>query len=99
MALGRPVVASAAGGNPELVEDGASGLLVPPRDPAAAAAAVRRLLTDTWQTARLAAAGRERVVKGFSTEVRLDRIEALYRRLIAGRSTRAASGEATTVNR
>ena len=99
MALGRPVVASAAGGNPELVEDGVSGLLVPPRDPAAAAAAVRRLLTDTWQTARLAAAGRERVVKGFSTEVRLDRIEALYRRLIAGRSTRAASGEATTVNR
>jgi glycosyltransferase involved in cell wall biosynthesis len=99
MALGRPVVASAAGGNPELVQDGVSGLLVPPRDVAAAARAVRRLLSDPPLAARLSAAGRDRVVEGFSTEVRLDRIETLYRRLIAGRSRGGASGQATTVSR
>lgn len=83
MALGKPVVASAAGGNPELVEDGVSGLLVAPRDPAALASAVEKLLGDSDLALRLGRAARERVVAGFSTEVRLDRIEALYRRLVA----------------
>ncbi|HEY3173724.1 MAG TPA: glycosyltransferase family 4 protein [Thermoanaerobaculia bacterium] len=99
MAILRPVVASAAGGNPELVEDGVSGILVPPQDAAAAATAVRGLLSDPALAARLSAAARDRVARGFSTEVRLDRIEALYRRLIAGRSRGGASREATTVSR
>ena len=82
MALGKPVVASAAGGNPELVQDGSSGLLVPPRDPEALAAAVGRLLEDPALSSRLARAARERVVSGgFTTEARLDRIEAVYRGL------------------
>lgn len=83
MALGKPVIGSSAGGNPELVVDGESGLLVPPRDPRALAAALRRLFTDQRLRERLALAGRERVAKGFSSEVRLDRIEALYGRLLA----------------
>jgi glycosyltransferase involved in cell wall biosynthesis len=99
MALARPVVASAAGGNPELVEDGVSGLLVPPRDPAAVSAAVRRVLSDPDLAARLGTAARERVVRGFSTEIRLDRIEELYSRLIAGRARAGRSREATTVSR
>ena len=90
MALGTPVVGSAAGGNPELVEDEVSGLLVPPRDAEALARAVARLLKDPELGARLALRGRERVAKGFSTEVRLDRIEALYRRLTAGRAIAGA---------
>jgi glycosyltransferase involved in cell wall biosynthesis len=101
MALGKPVVASAAGGNPELVEDEVSGLLVRPRDPAATAAALHRLLTDTSLSGRLGRAARERVVGGFSTEVRLDRIEALYRSLVAtsGRSRRGERRAATTLDR
>ncbi|HVE65126.1 MAG TPA: glycosyltransferase family 4 protein [Thermoanaerobaculia bacterium] len=83
MALGKPVVASAAGGNPELVEDGVSGLLVAPRDPAALASAFGKLLGDPDLASRLGRAARERVVAGVSTELRLDRIEALYRRLVA----------------
>jgi glycosyltransferase involved in cell wall biosynthesis len=82
MALGVPVAASRAGGNPELVVDGESGLLVAPRDPASLAGAVRRLLTDRELGARLARAGRERVRRGFSNEVRLDRMEALYQKLL-----------------
>ncbi len=95
MALEKPVVASAAGGNPELVVDGEAGLLVPPRDPVAMASAVRRLLTDSSLAARLARGGRVRVEKGFSSEARLDRIEALYSRLIAERARGGASGGAT----
>jgi L-malate glycosyltransferase len=86
MALGVPVIASAAGGNPELVVDGESGLLVPPRDPAATARAIRRLLTDPPLASLLARGGRDRVEKGFSSEIRLDRIEALYSRLISERA-------------
>jgi glycosyltransferase involved in cell wall biosynthesis len=91
MALGKPVIASAAGGNPELVVDGESGLLVPPRDPAAMAAGVRRLLTDRALSARLASGGRQRVEAGFSSEVRLDRIEALYARLLREKSHEATA--------
>ena len=95
MALGVPVVASAAGGNPELVVNGESGLLVAPRDPAALAAAVRRLLTEPGLASRLSRGGRERVEKGFSSEIRVDRIEALYTRLIAERARGGGSAGAT----
>jgi len=81
MALGKPAIASAAGGNPELVEDGISGLLVPPRDPRAFSEALARLLADPALRERLGARARERVLAAFSLERRLDRIEALYRGL------------------
>jgi glycosyltransferase involved in cell wall biosynthesis len=90
MAMGTPVLASAAGGNPELVVDGSSGRLVPPRDPPALAAALAALLRDPAEAGRLGRQGRERVEQGFSSEVRLDRIEALYRSLIAERARGAA---------
>lgn len=99
MALGRPVVASAAGGNPELVVDGESGILVPPQDPSALAAALRRLLLDPALASQLGRGGRERVETGFSSEIRLDRIESLYRRLIAERSRAEAKEEATAARR
>jgi glycosyltransferase involved in cell wall biosynthesis len=86
MALGKPVVASSAGGNPELVVDGESGLLVPPRDPRALAAALRRVLTEGPLRERLSRGGLERVARGFSAQVRLDRVEALYGRLLSERA-------------
>lgn len=81
MALGKPVVATAVAGNPELVEDGVSGILVLPRDVPMLAAAVSRLLRDAELAARLAAAGQERVRQSFSTEPRIARLEALYLRV------------------
>jgi glycosyltransferase involved in cell wall biosynthesis len=95
MALGRPVIASSAGGNPELVEDGRSGLLVPPRDPAAFAAALGRLLEEPELARRLGCGGRERVLASFTVEARLDRMEVLYRRLIASAGRAEASAAAT----
>ncbi len=77
MALGKPVVATSVAGNPELVEDGVSGILVAPRDVRMLAAAISRLLRDTELAARLAAAGQARVREHFSTSVRVSRLEAL----------------------
>jgi glycosyltransferase involved in cell wall biosynthesis len=54
-----PVVAAAAGGTPEVVRDGVTGLLVPPRDCGALREAVRRVLTDADLRLRLVAGGRE----------------------------------------
>src|SRR5213593_288426 len=66
MALGKPVAASAAGGNPDLITDEETGLLVPPRDAAAWARAVDRLAVDRDLAARLARAGRDRVRSTFT---------------------------------
>ena len=59
MAHGRPVVATAVGGLLDAVEDGVTGLLVPPRDPSALRAAITTLLADGDLRCRLGAAGRE----------------------------------------
>jgi glycosyltransferase involved in cell wall biosynthesis len=61
MACGVPVVATAVGGLTDTVVDGVTGVLVPPRQPAALAEAVRALLADPSRRALLGAAGRERV--------------------------------------
>jgi glycosyltransferase involved in cell wall biosynthesis len=88
LACERPVVATALAGMPELVRDGETGLLVPPRDPAALAGAILRVLADpTWAQA-MARAGRKRVEAHFSSRAKLDAIEALYRRLLAARGAR-----------
>jgi len=81
MALGRPVVATSVAGNPELVEDGISGILVPPRDVPMLAAAISRLLRDRELAHRLADAGQSRVRENFSTAARIARLEALYLRV------------------
>ena len=83
MAMERAVIATACAGNRELVEDGEVGLLVPQKDVPALAEALLRLLDDSGLRARLGAAARRRVVAGFSTEARLDRLEALYLRCLA----------------
>ena len=59
-------VATAAGGIPEVVEDGKTGLLVPPRDPRALADALHVLLTDEARARSLGAAGRRRFLASFS---------------------------------
>lgn len=68
MAYGRPVVASATGGLLDLVDDGVTGLLVPPGDTATLRAALERLLGDAELRARLGAAARERARERFSWE-------------------------------
>ncbi|MEW6267887.1 MAG: glycosyltransferase family 4 protein, partial [Thermodesulfobacteriota bacterium] len=87
MAAGRPVVASAVGGLPELIRDGEQGLLVPARDRAALAAALARCLRDPELRARLGAAGQTRA-EAFSTAAMARGTESVYERALAARSTR-----------
>lgn len=89
MALGLPVIASAVGGTPEAVEAGVTGLLVPPSDPAALAAAIEELAGDPSRRTRMGAAGRERVAERFRIDRMVDEVLALYLE-VAGES--AASG-------
>jgi glycosyltransferase involved in cell wall biosynthesis len=81
LAMETPVVATALEGNPELVRPGETGLLVPPRDPAALADALLRVLADPGWARGLGRAGRRLVVAEFSTEAKVTRLERLYARL------------------
>jgi glycosyltransferase involved in cell wall biosynthesis len=78
MACGKPVVASAVGGLLDLVVDGVTGLLVPPRDPAALRRALESLLADRDLRLRLGAAGRRRAAERFSWARIVDATLAAY---------------------
>ncbi len=86
MSASRPVVASSVGGIPELIADGESGILVPPADPHALAAAVARLLTDRTLAVRLATTARHRARHHFSLDRVVSETEALYRALLDGKA-------------
>jgi sugar transferase (PEP-CTERM/EpsH1 system associated) len=88
MAARRPVVATDVGGNAEAVEAGVTGLLVPPADPAALAAAISGLLRDPERAARLGEAGRRSLERRFSLTAALAANQEIYRK----RSAEAAAG-------
>ncbi len=81
MATGTPVVATAQGGPLDIVEDGRTGVLVPPRDPSAMAKAIIALLHDPERAARMGQHGRERVLNHYTAKQYVDGIEAVYREL------------------
>ncbi|HEY3283630.1 MAG TPA: glycosyltransferase [Armatimonadota bacterium] len=83
MAQGLPVVASAVGGVPELIEDQREGLLVPPKDPRALAQALEALVTDRELRRRMGRAGEERVAASFTFDEMARRYDELYYELRA----------------
>lgn len=80
MASGMAVVASAVGGTPEIVEDGRSGVLVPPGNAGALAGALERVVDDATLRRDLGAAGRARVLRHFRLEPFLDRMVEILER-------------------
>ncbi|HTT94688.1 MAG TPA: glycosyltransferase family 4 protein [Solirubrobacterales bacterium] len=78
MMVGVPVVATAVGGIPEAVDDHETGLLVPPADTEAMAAAIDELIVDDGLRRRIAAAARARVERDFAAPTMARRFEALY---------------------
>jgi glycosyltransferase involved in cell wall biosynthesis len=78
MAHGRPVVASAVGGLLEAIDDGVTGVLVPPRDVAALREALEDLLVDDAKRKRLGAAARAYAVEHFSRETEVEALLAVY---------------------
>ncbi|KAB1650590.1 glycosyltransferase [Pseudoclavibacter endophyticus] len=84
MACGRPVVGSAVGGLLDSIDDGTTGVLVPPRDVGATAGAIRRLADDPALADRMGRAGRERVQQCFTWERVAELTEAAYHEARAG---------------
>jgi len=80
LALGLPVVATAVGGVPEVVEDGREGFLLPPRRPSELAAAILTLLNDAEACQRMAAAAAQRGAE-LSIDTAVQRTEAMYHEL------------------
>ncbi|WP_243028295.1 glycosyltransferase [Thermus albus] len=83
MAAGKPVVATAVGGVPELVEDGVSGILVPPGDVEALARAIARLVEDVGLRLRLGQEASNRAREQFDVGFMVRQYETLYERLLA----------------
>jgi glycosyltransferase involved in cell wall biosynthesis len=87
MASGLPVLATAVGGNAELVDHGSTGEIVPPSDIEALAAALIRLALDPAAAAAMGLRGRERVERLFSLPAMVASYQGLYDRLLAERTT------------
>jgi glycosyltransferase involved in cell wall biosynthesis len=81
MAMAKPTVATAVGGNTEVVEDGVTGLLVPPGDVDATSEAIFNLISDRDRSKQFGAAGKERVEREFSAGAMVDRTLEVYREL------------------
>ncbi len=91
MAAGVPVVATRVGGVPECVEEGRTGLLVPPRRPPALAAALASLLRDPSRRRAMGEAARARVIERFSAEVQVPQVVlALERAALRGQGRASA---------
>jgi glycosyltransferase involved in cell wall biosynthesis len=85
LAAGKPVVATRVGGTPDLLGEGTRGLLVPPGEPAALAAAILETIEKSEAARRRAQAGREHVLACHSSERLVRDVDALYRELRAAR--------------
>jgi glycosyltransferase involved in cell wall biosynthesis len=88
MASRTPMVATDVGGLRDIFDDGLSGMLVPPRDPAAMAAAIEPLLRDPERRRAMADAAYERM-SDFSIDRAVERFEELYERLLAAKGRSA----------
>jgi len=93
MAAGVPVIATKVGGTPELVEDGATGLLVPPRDSAALGQAMTLLLDHPETARRIGEAGRGDVTSRFSIDKMVHDTQSLYVKLLSASRARVGHRE------
>lgn len=85
MAAGLPIAATAVGGIPEILEEGLTGLMVPPRNPDAMADAILRILTDPEMRLRLGAAARLRAESNFTPEVYKRSLVEFYQKTLESR--------------
>jgi len=83
MAASLPVVATNVGGNAEAVQDGVTGFIVPPEDPAALARAIARLLSDPALARAMGLSGKAVAAETFTTEAMMTRIAGAYATLLS----------------
>lgn len=99
MSMGLSSVASRVGGIPELVEDGVTAWLVPPRDVSALAARMRQLLVDSDDRTRMGNAARQRARDRFPSRLMVARIEAVYDSLLGQTARGSPPGTSPTACR
>jgi glycosyltransferase involved in cell wall biosynthesis len=92
MDAGKPIVATDVGGIPEVIEDGVHGVLVPPRDEAALAAALTRLLEDMDRGREMGARARDRCRRELSLDRTVESLQELYEELHSQRNGDRATG-------
>jgi glycosyltransferase involved in cell wall biosynthesis len=90
MACGLPVVCTASGGNPELVEHGATGLLIPPHSGEALVSALRQLTDDSMALHEMGKEGRRRVTAQFTVRTMVRSYVSLYETLMVRRGAQPA---------
>ncbi len=88
MAAGLPVVATNIGGNPEVVVDGVTGVLVPPKNPSELARAICQVVETRGLAEAMGRAGRQRVVDHFSNDRMIDTTQSLYQELLRRKGRR-----------
>lgn len=91
MACGLPVICTASGGNPEIVVDGTTGLLVPPNDVEAVVGHLRLLQDDPEVALRMGRAGRERIAEVFTVDALVEGTLAAYELAATRRRSKAAT--------
>lgn len=89
MAAGKPVIGTTVGGIPEIIEDGITGLLVPPASPDDLAQAIIKILQDPDLAHRMGAAGRERAKACFSPERYAAEVQKIYEKFVGEGQTTA----------
>jgi glycosyltransferase involved in cell wall biosynthesis len=82
MAMAKPIVATRSGGVPEIVEEGVTGILVPPGDAEAMAEAIVTLLLDETGAKKMGLEGRRRIERFYGLRTHLEKIECLYLHLL-----------------
>ena len=95
MAMEKPVVATDVGGTGEVIVHGQSGLLVPPKDPGALAAAITEVLAQPERARAIGQLGRRIVEERFSADAMVRQMEQLYVNLLARRGTTVAEAVQT----
>jgi glycosyltransferase involved in cell wall biosynthesis len=95
MACGRPVIATGAGGIPEIIRDGVHGQLVPAQQPASLARALLHLLQQPMLSDQLGRAGRARVLDAFSPARQAEVMLGVYQQVVSRRERSASRSAAT----
>jgi glycosyltransferase involved in cell wall biosynthesis len=99
MRAGKPVVATAVGGIPEIVEDGVSGYVVPRADPEALAAAVLKVFDEPGKAERMGAEGRQIALERFEIGKSVRDLERIYRSVLKGAGARLSPGQPNQARR
>jgi glycosyltransferase involved in cell wall biosynthesis len=100
MAAGAPVVATDVGGTTEALQPERNGILIPPSNPAAMAAAIDRLLSDPQLARGLGARARQAIADKFSLDRMVAATAAIYEELLARKQRRPlVPGEVRAINR